>query len=67
MLEFGFFIGRIGQGRICVLVKDEVETPSDDEGVVHTGLDDHGGRRESLIHELKDAGLDVDANRVFEP
>ena len=46
--------------------KDEVETPSDYEGVVYTKLDDHGGWKESLIRESKDVGLVVNANRVFE-
>ena len=67
ILELGFFIGRLGRRRVCVLVKDEVETPSDYEGVVYTKLDDHDGWKGSLIRELKEAGFDVDANRVFEP
>ncbi|MCY4576178.1 MAG: hypothetical protein OXC55_06245 [Chloroflexi bacterium] len=42
--------------------KDEVEKPSDYDGVVYIKLDDHGGWREQLIRELENVGLDVGAN-----
>ena len=48
------------------LVKGEVETPSDYDGVVHTDLDDAGGRKTRLVREMKAAGFIVDADQVFQ-
>ena len=65
IFELGFFIGRLGRERVCALTKENVEIPSDYEGVVYIPLDEAGGWKMSLVRELKTAGLDVDANRVF--
>ncbi len=66
ILELGFFLGKLGRERVCPLVKGDVETPSDYDGVVYTPLDDTGGWRTRLIQELKVAGFDIDANRAFQ-
>ncbi len=65
IFELGFFIGRLGRERVCALTKGNVEIPSDYEGVVYIPLDDAGGWKGNIVRELKTAGLDVDANRVF--
>ena len=66
ILELGFFLGRLGRERVCPLVKGDVETPSDYDGVVNTKLDDAGAWKVKLIQELKAAGFGVDANRVVQ-
>ena len=66
ILELGFFLGRLGRGRVCPLVKGDVETPSDYDGVVFTKLDDAGAWKMKLVQELKAAGFDIDANRVVQ-
>lgn len=66
IFELGFFIGRLGRSKVCALVKGNVETPSDYDGVVYTELDDAGGWKTKLTQELKAAGLNIDANRAFE-
>ena len=65
ILELGFFLGRLGRDRVCALVKGDVETPSDYDGVVYTEFDDGGGWRMKLVRELKNAGFDADANLVL--
>ena len=60
ILEFGYFIGRLGRNQVCALTKGEVEIPSDYAGVVYIPLDD-GGWKMDLIRELQNAGYDVDA------
>ena len=65
VFELGYFIGKLGRGHVCALVKGEVEKPSDYDGVVYIPLDDSGGWEKSLIQELKSAGYDIDANRAF--
>ena len=65
ILELGFFLGKLGRKQVCSLVKGDVETPSDYDGVVYTKLDDSNGWKMKLVQELKAARFDVDANRVF--
>lgn len=65
ILELGFFLGWLGRRHVCSLVKGDVETPSDYDGVVYTKLDDAGAWKMKLVQELKAAGFDVDANKVI--
>ena len=65
IFEFGYFIGRLGRNRVCALTKGNVEIPSDYDGVIYIPLDEAGGWKMKLVKELKDAGIDVDANRAF--
>ena len=65
IFEFGYFIGRLSRNRVCALTKGDVEIPSDYDGVVYIPLDDSGGWKMNLFKELKNAGIDVDANRAF--
>lgn len=65
IFELGYFIGKLGRERVRVLVKGDIEIPSDYSGVLYISLDDAGGWRIDLTRELKSAGFDVDANRIF--
>ena len=65
IFEFGYFTGRLGRERVCALVKDDVERPSDYDGVVYIRMDDSDGWKLQLIRELKKAGFSVDANRAL--
>ena len=65
IFEFGYFIGRLGRKRVCALVKDDVDRPSDYDGVVYIRMDDSDGWKLRLIRELKNAGFPVDANRAL--
>lgn len=65
VLEWGFFLGKIGRERVCALVKGNVEIPSDYAGVVYIDLDDSGGWNMKLARELSKAGLSVDLNLLL--
>ena len=65
VLEWGFFLGRLGRGRVCALLKGDVEIPSDYSGVVYVEMDDSQGWQIRLLRELRNAGLQVDANKLF--
>ncbi len=65
ILELGYFCGALGRSRVSVLVKEGVEIPSDYLGVVYTSMDSSGGWQIQLVKELKSAGLQFDANKVF--
>ena len=66
VLELGYFIGRLGRNRICVLYRGDVELPSDMLGVAYTPLDERNAWHLSLARELKGAGYEVDLNRLIE-
>jgi predicted nucleotide-binding protein len=65
VLEFGYFVGRLGRKNVAAIVENGVETPSDYSGVLYIPFDDADGWRLRLVKELKAAGLDVDANAAF--
>jgi predicted nucleotide-binding protein len=60
LLELGYFMGRLGRDRVCVLRKSDVSIPSDFAGTVWVDLDAAGAWRTSLAKELRDAGHQVD-------
>lgn len=61
IFELGFFLGKIGRRRVCVLTSGGVEVPSDYDGVVYVSLDDKAWKL-TLVRELKASGFEVDAN-----
>lgn len=65
ILELGYFVGRLGRERVCALLKDKVEIPSDYMGVVYTQFDTAGGWRQQLAKELQAAGYEIDWNKVM--
>ncbi len=65
ILELGYFLGRLGRSRVCALYETGVEIPSDYQGVLFVHLDPHDKWRFELVRELKAAGFDVDANKIF--
>ena len=64
VLEWGFFLGKLGRERVCALVAGDVEFPSDYAGVLYVELDDAGGWKLQLGQELRQAGLPADLNRL---
>lgn len=66
LLELGYFLGKLTRSRVCVLVKGDVEIPSDWAGVINEEYDDLSPAwKMMLVRELKDAGYDIDANKVL--
>lgn len=65
LFELGYFSGKLGRGRVCLLRKGDVEMPSDLFGVIYTDMDEAGAWRQKLVLELKAAKLDFDANRFW--
>lgn len=65
IFEFGYFMGKLGRQRVCALIKENVETPSDYDGVLYIPIDDSGAWKMALVRELKTAGFEVDANLAF--
>ena len=64
VLELGYFMGKLGRERVCPLFKDDVEKPSDIDGVVYVPMDDSNGWQLKLGIEMQQAGLPVDLNKL---
>lgn len=65
ILELGYFVGLLGRDRVCAMLKDEIEIPSDILGVVYTQFDRGGGWRQELAREIQSAGYAIDWNKVM--
>ncbi|HVJ54131.1 MAG TPA: nucleotide-binding protein [Aliidongia sp.] len=65
IFELGYFAGKLGRGRACLMRKGAVEIPSDLHGVIYTDMDAADGWQIKLVKELKAANLDFDANRAW--
>ena len=65
ILELGYFLGRLGRKRVMAIVQGEIEIPSDYMGVVYIPFDSGGAWRQSLGRELKNAGYEIDWNKVM--
>jgi predicted nucleotide-binding protein len=66
IFELGYFLGRLGRRRFCILNKGNTEVPSDMQGVVWIDMDEAHGWRISLAREMRAAGIRIDLNRVLE-
>jgi predicted nucleotide-binding protein len=65
IFELGYFVGKLGRGRACLLRKGDLEIPSDLYGVIYRDMDAAEGWKLKLVQELKAAGLNFDANRMW--
>jgi predicted nucleotide-binding protein len=60
ILELGYFMGKLGRGRVCCLYKQNVELPSDMLGVVYYKFNESVDEvYRKVITELRSVGYDV--------
>ena len=65
IFELGYFIGKLGRSKTCALFKGDLDIPSDYDGVLYIEMDDDGAWKQHLVREMKSAGIEIDANRMF--
>jgi predicted nucleotide-binding protein len=65
VFELGFFIGVLGPERVVALVKDEIERPSDFDGVVYIDFDARGAWKQKLGVELQAAGFEIEWKKAM--
>ena len=65
VFEHGYFVAKIGRKNVCALLKGDIETPSDNQGILYIKLDSAGAWRGSLAKELKNSGYEIDMNRAI--
>lgn len=61
IFELGYFMARLGRGRVCALHKGGLELPSDIQGVIWISFDD-GSWKLALAKEMRDAKMPIDLN-----
>jgi predicted nucleotide-binding protein len=64
ILELGYFAGLLTRARLCALVVDDVEIPSDILGIVYVKMDERQAWRFELARELKSSGFQIDLNKL---
>ena len=63
VFESGYFIGRLGRENVIILADQDIEMPSDLQGVVYTSV--HNWQI-SVLNDLRAMGFDVDYNKLSE-
>jgi len=66
IFELGYFFGKIGRSRVCVLFEKGVEIPSDYKGILYIELDEAEGWKRKLAQELVNANMSVDLKGVLD-
>lgn len=64
VLELGYFIGRLGRPRVCVLLKGSTQIPSDFSGVLYIPMDAQGKWKFDLAKELESVGFNIDLTKI---
>ena len=60
ILEFGFFVGKLGRDRVACLLKKPVEQPSDMQGIVYLSFKESLNEiRVEILKELEAAGYEI--------
>jgi predicted nucleotide-binding protein len=58
ILEFGYFIGRLGRNKVCCLYKGNIELPSDMQGICYLHYDKSIDEvKKIILKELKEAEI----------
>lgn len=65
IFELGYFFHALGRRGVCALYKEGVELPSDIYGVIYVLMDEFDAWQLTLVREMKQAGLSVDANKLL--
>jgi predicted nucleotide-binding protein/cytoskeletal protein CcmA (bactofilin family) len=64
IFELGYFIAKLGRGRVCIICSNNVEMLSDLSGVIYIKFDHEGIWKFKLAREMKQAGLDINFDEI---
>jgi predicted nucleotide-binding protein len=65
IFELGYFLGRLGPGKVCVLYKEGMKITVDISGVENIPMDSRGGWRLLVAKEIKQTGIEIDLNKAI--
>jgi predicted nucleotide-binding protein len=64
IFEFGYFAGKLGRNRVCAIYKEDVDLPSDIDGVIYIPLDLSDAWKVKVVKEMEQAGYPVDRGKL---
>lgn len=64
VLEHGYLMAKLGRKRVCCLVSDDVEFPSDIQGIGYISAKDFDQWKYKVAKELQGAGFNIDMNKL---
>lgn len=59
ILEWGYFVGKLGTNRVCAIHTESIELPSDISGILYLTYDCAGGWKMQLLKELENVGYSI--------
>lgn len=65
IFEHGYLMGKLGREKVAALVDGQMELPNDISGVVYIGLDESSAWHLHLAKEMKQAGYNIDLNKLI--
>jgi len=65
IFELGYFIGKLGRKRVCVLHMENVEIPSDYKGILYLKMDKDDAWTHKLAREIKEGGIKIDLAKIL--
>lgn len=63
IFELGYFFGKLGRNKVVVIRKENVERPSDYNGIIYINYDQ--GWKMNLLRELKSLGISYDQSKII--
>lgn len=60
ILEIGYFLGKLGKERLRMIVKGNIDIPSDLQGILYEKFDSSGAWKIKLLKEIQQVGIYVD-------
>lgn len=64
IFELGYFMGKLDRKRVCLLIKGELENPSDLDGLLYVPMNSPNEWQLKLATAMQQAGLPVDLNKL---
>ena len=64
-MEIGYFMGKIGKSRVRLILKGNIEIPSDLNGILYEKYDSGGAWKIKLLKEMQAVGIYVDIENIM--
>lgn len=64
IFELGYFVGRIGPNSVSAIHTENIELPSDINGVLYIEYDKAGGWKMELLKDLESAGFNINWSNI---
>jgi len=65
IFELGYFVGKLGPGRVCALYQEGMEIPFDYSDIVCVPMDPRERWKLLVAKEIKQAGIEIDLNKAI--